>query len=402
MRGRAPTSMPPPPPALPVSAEPAHRLPGAWLDRLEQALLQADLASSPPDGETGWRRALQGLANPAGDAAATRARDLASALLALLNRLDADAPRPTSAMLDLMLRATEALRTLQDGDARALPAEDLDGLLFELQAQAPGPRPPPRAGSGAPGEVPAAAPAGAGDEEPPWHSIDTLLAGLGPLAEALAEMADALHRRPPAGSGVPAEHGAIGTLGAIDRPLGRALASLRTLGAAAQALKAAHADRLPQVPDLQEVLALRAGRHECLVPASAVVGCHPGAGPAAAGELDLAGWLAGAPAPGPAGTPAEATRLRLVVAHGATTMIWWVDEVLPSRVVAVQPLARHFRAVPGVAGTAVIGPDRVLLVLDPATLGAAPAEPASARPGSSCAPEPHPAAAEPAAGAAAR
>lgn len=377
----------PPPLALPASAEPVHRSQGAWLDRLEQALLQADLAASPADGgASGWRRALQGLASAADGAAATRARDLASALLALLDRLDADAPRPTSAMLDLMLRATDALRTLQDGDARALPPEDLDGLLFELQAQAPGPRPPPRAGSGAPGEVPAAAPAGAGDEEPPWHSIDALLAGLGPLAEALAEMADAVQQQPPAGHGAPGADGPAGLIGALGRPLGRAQASLRTLGAAAQALKLAHADRLPRTPDLREVLALRAGGHECLVPASAVVGYQPGAGPAAAGELDLAVWLAGVPARGHAGTPPATARLRLVVAHDATTTVWWVDEVLPSRVVAVQPLARHFRAVPGVAGAAVVGPQRLLLVLDPATLGAPPAEHTAAYPASAAQP----------------
>jgi chemotaxis protein histidine kinase CheA len=378
MQGRTPPTMLPPPPALPVSAEPVRRSQGVWLDRLEQALLQADLAPSPADGgASGWRRALQGLASAADGAVAPRARDLASALLALLDRLDADAPRPTSAMLDLMLRATDALRTLQEGGEPVPPAEDLDGLLFELQAQTPVPRPALQAGSGAPGAVSSAALAGAGAAEPPWHSIDTLLAGLGPLAEALAEMADAVQQQPPAGHGAADADGAAGLIGALSRPLGRAQASLRTLGAAAQALKLAHADRLPRTPDLQEVLALRAGGHECLVPASAVVGYQPGAGPAAADELDLAVWLAGAPARGHAGTPPDTARLRLVVAHGATTTIWWVDEVLPSRVVAVQPLARHFRAVPGVAGAAVVGPQRLLLVLDPATLGAPPAEPAS-------------------------
>ena len=379
MQGCTPPTMLPPPPALPVSAEPVHRSQGAWLDRLEQALLQADLAPSPADGgASGWRRALQGLASAADGAAATRARDLASALLALLDRLDADAPRPTSAMLDLMLRATDALRTLQDGGEPVPPAEDLDGLLFELQAQTPAPRPALQTGSGAPGAVSSAALlAGMGAAEPLWHSIDTLLAGLGPLAEALAEMADAVQQQPPAGHGAAGADGAARLIGALSRPLGRAQASLRTLGATAQALKLAHADRLPSTPDLREVLALRAGDHECLVPASAVVGYQPGAGPAAAGELDLAVWLAGVPDRGRAGTPPDTARLRLVVAHGATTTIWWVDEVLPSRVVAVHPLARHFRAVPGVAGAAVVGPQRLLLVLDPATLVAPPAEPAS-------------------------
>jgi chemotaxis protein histidine kinase CheA len=354
--------MPPPPPALPATADSTRHSPGAWLDHLEQALLQADLALAQADSAADWRQALHGLA---GDPAATRHRDLAAALLALVGRLDTDASQPTSAMLDLMLRATEALRTLQDGGPRALPPEELDDLLFDLQAQASGFRAAPRAGPSVPGPGSAAAPAGAGVDEPPWSAIDALLAGLGPLAEALAELPEVLHSPAPAR--------------ATGSPVGRVQQSLRSLSVVAQALKTAHASRLPNAPDLQEMLALRAGSHECLVPASAVVACSPGAGPATAGELDLAAWLASPPAQGPAAEP-DAARLRLAVASGAATATWVIDEVLPPRIVAVQPLARHFRAVPGVSGTAVVGATRLLLVLDPATMGAAPTAAASAAP----------------------
>lgn len=367
--------MPPPPSTPPAPPEPTPRSAEVWLDRLEQALLQADLAPETSSDATDWRRALQRLASSSGRAA-PRTRDIAAALLALTVRLDAGTPRPTSAMLDLMLRSTEALRALQDASTHALPAEDLDDLLLELQAQTRGPRPAAAAGAAAPDEESVAFPAETGDEAPPWPVIDTLLAGLGPLAEALAELAEALHRPPAATDAAHREDDASGPHGAdgraLGRPLGRAQTSLRALCAAAQALKATHAHRLPGVPDLQEVLVLRAGRNECLVPANAVVGCHPGTGAAIEGELDLAVWLAGTAPPTEVGAPTDASRMRVVVAHGSATSTWVVDEVMPPRIIAVQSLARHFRAVPGVAGTAVIGADRLLLVLDPATAGQDP------------------------------
>lgn len=358
MQGRTPTPMPPTDSASTASADPGSCAAGGWLDRLEQGLLHADLTPSTADGQRSWRQALQDLAGPASTAAPPRVRDLASALLVLIDRLDADARRPTSAMLDLMLRATDALRALQDGGDRSLPATELDDLQFELQALGPGPglstpretrrtAPPPVLGADA-------EPAGA--DEPRWGLVEALLAALGPMAAAQAELADALHRQFP-----DAHQG-------LSRPLGLAAASLRALAGAARALQAAHPARLPSAPNLLDVVGLRAGPHHCLVPAGAVLACSPGTGPAADGDFDLAAWLGAARAGTPAADTAGAGALRLSVLAGTGTATWVVDELLPRRTVPVQALARHFRPLPGVAGVAVLGGDRPVLVLDPATM----------------------------------
>lgn len=380
------TILPDEPGSQPPAAE-------AWLDRFEQILLRTDPQSATGLDTDAARRCLELLAAHAAGRGDRGAGALAGRLLGLVDAVARQAARPTSAVLDTMQRSVDALRAAGADRESSDVADEIAAVLVEIQALSGGlattslraeiPSMPEITGSGPARDTAerAAAATEAGADALPsfWADVDTLLASLGPLADAQAELGLALHA-----DQAPLPAGLTRALAQVDT-------RLRATTASAEALRATYSAHLPSAPQWQEIVCVRAGARHVLVPADCVVGCEPlppaqpeaaASPPAAAASIapgfDLAAWLDAAPA-APAGLP-QGTRLALTVQTSGPCSTWIVDEVKFQRTVVLHRLETHFRSQPGVAGAAVLGGLGVCLVLDPARLGnAAPDGQAPAR-----------------------
>ncbi len=372
---------------LPVAAARNPEDLQACLDQLEQVLLRADTQSSQGIDTASARRCLELVAVHLSGREARGARLLANRLLCLVQALSQGAARPTSAVLDTLHRAVDSLRALARPESQTDPEAELEGLLVELQALTGGAaaadagqnRAMARTAteSAAPRRDAAAVPADdstKGDSAAAgWVALDALLATLGPLVNAQASLVQAVRTQ----------------VTPLPPPLDRSAAlvdnCIQDTAQRLTAWRSAHGSGLPSAPELLEVIAVRAAASICLVPASAVLGCAAAPTGVASGlgadhatavsaaddaadadtAVDLRRWLA-RDAQGecePAREP-ETPPWVLTVWTSAGQRTWLVDEVLFQRTVAVQPLETHFRAVPGVAGVAVLGEMGVCLLLD--------------------------------------
>ena len=301
---------------------------------------------------------------------------LADRLLNLVHALARGAARPTPAVLDTLHRAVDCLRALLDSGQKDAAEAELEGLLVEIQALKGGAaafgaddHEPQRgdAALSAPQPDPDAAPRSSPADPAPSteartaEALHALLATLGPLVNAQAALVQALRQQ----------------IDPLPPVLERSAARVDDcIDATARSLDAWRAARRPAEaagPELLEVVAVRAAASICLVPASAVLECAaaPGDEPIGADDpvtatqrpFDLSRWLEAPEADAPVATR-KTPPCALTVWTAAGERIWLVDEVLFRRTVAVQPLETHFRAVPGVAGVAVLGEMGVCLLVD--------------------------------------
>ena len=207
-----------------------------------------------------------------------------------------------------------------------------------------------------------------------WVALDALLATLGPLVNAQAGLVQAVRTQ----------------VTPLPPPLDRSAAlvdnCIQDTAQRLTAWRSAHGSGLPSAPELLEVIAVRAAASICLVPASAVLGCAAAPPGEASGlgadhatsvsaaddaadadtAVDLRRWLArDAQGEREAVREPKTPPWVLTVWTSAGQRTWLVDEVLFQRTVAVQPLETHFRAVPGLAGVAVLGEMGLCRLLDP-------------------------------------
>ena len=353
------------------------------LDQLEQVLLQADARAAPAMDAAGARHWLEQFAAQVDSSSPHGTSLLADRLLTLVQALAQGVTRPTPAVLDTLHRAVDCLRALLAAGLQDAPEAELEGLLVEIQALTGGAAAPgtddhnSQRGDGAlsarrpePDAAPHPAPANAAPrpEARTAQTLHALLATLGPLVNAQAGLVQALRLQidplPPW-----LERSAALVDDCID-------ATARSL----DAWRTTHRPVGGEGPELLEVVAVRAAASICLVPASAVLGytttpeveavlaegepagaCDSAT--AAPPPFDLSRWLEVPESDAPVAAR-KTPPCALTVWTAAGERIWLADEVLFRRTVAVQALETHFRAVPGVAGVAVLGEMGICLLLD--------------------------------------
>lgn len=346
------------------------------LDQLEQVLLQADARAAPAMDAAGARHWLEQFAAQVDSSSPHGTSLLADRLLTLVQALAQGVTRPTPAVLDTLHRAVDCLRALLAAGPQDAPEAELEGLLVEIQALTGGAAAPgtddhnSQRGDGALSAPqpdtdaalrPAPADAAPRTEARTAEALQALLATLGPLVNAQAALVQALRQQ----------------IDPLPPLLERSAALVDDcLDAAARSLDAWRTARRPADavgPELLEVVAVRASASICLVPASAVLECAavPDGELARADDLatatpplfDLSRWLEASQVDTPVPTR-KIPPCAITVWTAAGERTWLADEVLFRRTVAVQPLETHFRAVPGVAGVAVLGEMGICLLLD--------------------------------------